>query len=272
MPVASDAENCLSRREFLTLGVSAAAAGFMPATEVPNTFVSSNSRTLIAIHLRGGNDGFNTIIPFRSQQYYSLRPTLAIEEKNVLKLDANFGLHPSLREVFKLYENGKVQIIPNVGMKNLTKSHVRATQIWETACADRVEQKSWMERAGKFQTKHFVVDGFDTHANQKAQHADSLDRLSELVSSLRSQRNKDSLILIYSEFGRTLEENSERGTDHGFAGPCLLIGDTVCGGIVEPNSEFVDYRSIVAELCRQWLHVDSIPVVGRGMERLELLV
>lgn len=53
-------------------------------------------KNLVLIELKGGNDGLNTLVPYSNALYYSYRPNIAIQEKDVLKLNADVGLHPSL--------------------------------------------------------------------------------------------------------------------------------------------------------------------------------
>ncbi|MBK8349262.1 MAG: hypothetical protein IPL08_17235 [Saprospiraceae bacterium] len=43
----------------------------------PLNFLETD-RTLVLIQLRGGNDGFNTVIDRFNSEYYNIRPTLAI--------------------------------------------------------------------------------------------------------------------------------------------------------------------------------------------------
>src|SRR5690242_20338072 len=58
---------------------------------------------LVVVQLTGGNDGLNTVIPFKNEHYYKLRPTLAIPKDQVKKLTDEIGLHPAMGELAKLY-------------------------------------------------------------------------------------------------------------------------------------------------------------------------
>ena len=51
---------------------------------------------LVVVQLTGGNDGLNTVIPFKNETYYKLRPTLAIPKDQVKKLNDDLGLHPAM--------------------------------------------------------------------------------------------------------------------------------------------------------------------------------
>src|SRR5688572_10528530 len=133
-----------SRRDFLkasTLAVGASAFGSFAAprmvfsqTAAP---VGKDTPTLICVYLRGGADSLNTIIPYTDPMYYEMRPTIAIapkdngDEKGVLKLDNQFGLHPGLEALMPLYEKGFVAPILNVGSPNETRSHFDAQDLME---------------------------------------------------------------------------------------------------------------------------------------------
>ena len=80
------------------------------------------------------------------------------------------------------------------------------------------------------------VGGWDTHVNQGAasgQLANRLDDFSRSVAALVTDlgdRMSDVAILTMSEFGRTVRQNGNGGTDHGHAGAMFLIGGDVNGG------------------------------------------
>jgi uncharacterized protein (DUF1501 family) len=128
--------------------------------------------------------------------------------------------------------------------------------------------------------------GFDTHANQRDNHAALLRQLSDSITAfaqdLQHHHLLDQVALItYSEFGRTLLENGRRGTGHGAAAPILMVGGKSRGGLVgkHPNlldlddgalRHQIDFRSVYATLLRDWLEMDSVPVLGREFKRLDL--
>jgi len=88
---------------------------------------------LIMISLRGGADALNFLVPYRDENYYRLRPSLAIPEpgkagKTVIDLDGLFGFHPALAPLFPLYERGLLAALHAVGWPGETHSHFQA---WE---------------------------------------------------------------------------------------------------------------------------------------------
>ena len=95
--------------------------------------VASNGKILVVIQLSGGNDGLNTVIPFRNDTYYQLRPGIGIYRDQLLEIEENAGLNGSMRGLADLYVNGHVAIINNVGYPNPNRSHFRSMDIWHTA-------------------------------------------------------------------------------------------------------------------------------------------
>ncbi len=78
------------------------------------------------------------------------------------------------------------------------------------------------------------VGGFDTHKQQNAPHGKQLALLDQgIAAAYRSLANTFSnfLILVMSEFGRTVEVNGNAGTDHGVGGGMILIGPKVNPGL-----------------------------------------
>ena len=98
---------------------------------------SNNDNIMILIRLVGGNDGLNTIIPYKDSNYYNLRSSdsVAIAESEVIKLpdSTTLGMHPSFKPLLDLYKEGKMSIIENVAYPNQVLSHFRSTDIWLSA-------------------------------------------------------------------------------------------------------------------------------------------
>ena len=82
------------------------------------------------------------------------------------------------------------------------------------------------------------MGAWDTHANQgnsRGQLANLLQQFSSGIAALYQdlgQRMDDVVILTMSEFGRTVRENGNRGTDHGHANAMFVLGNAVRGGKV----------------------------------------
>ena len=88
---------------------------------------------------------------------------------------------------------------------------------------------------------------------------------------------------MFSEFGRTVKENGSAGTDHGTAGPVLLAGPAVRGGLVGATPNLVDldpkdgdlrrsldFRQVYATVLEGWLGLPTKTALGGTFERLPL--
>jgi uncharacterized protein (DUF1501 family) len=110
------------------------------------------NRKFVVIQLAGGNDGFNTVIPYTDTRYYSLRPTLSFKETELKDLngrstilnDGPFGLHPAMGEIKELYDQRKVAIVLGVGYPNPTLSHFLSMDIWHTADTSGLASRGWL--------------------------------------------------------------------------------------------------------------------------------
>ncbi|MDP1988981.1 DUF1501 domain-containing protein [Phenylobacterium sp.] len=86
------------------------------------------------------------------------------------------------------------------------------------------------------------LDGFDTHANQAGPLARRLAYLDALLGGLQSGLGsewRDTVVLVVTEFGRTVRTNGTLGTDHGTASTALLLG----GGL-KPGGIIGDWPSL----------------------------
>jgi uncharacterized protein (DUF1501 family) len=124
------------------------------AAQAPRPAVGPDQRTLVVIQLGGGDDGLNFLPPYGDGTYYDLRPKVAIEQANVLPLDGQFGLHPSLAAFKRLYDTGKLALIQGVGYPNPNRSHFRSMDIWHTARPDASADQGWL---GAFMSEVYKV-------------------------------------------------------------------------------------------------------------------
>jgi len=129
--------------------------------------------------------------------------------------------------------------------------------------------------------------GFDNHAGQRDNHASLLRQLSDSVAAflddLRREKLLDRVVLMtFSEFGRTVEENGRRGTDHGAAAPMFLAGGRIRGGLVGPHPSLTDldnggmrfhtdFRRLYATLLDRWLGFESRPILGQQYDPLPIV-
>src|SRR5438128_4881955 len=104
---------------------------------------------LVVIQLTGGNDGMNTVIPFKDAEYAKLRPTLKIPTAQVKKLNDDVGLHPSLDGLAGLYQDNSLCVVQGVGYPNPNQSHFRSMDIWQAASNAETLTEGWIGKALK---------------------------------------------------------------------------------------------------------------------------
>lgn len=128
------------------------------------------------------------------------------------------------------------------------------------------------------QVYHVTVSGFDTHIDQRNRQAKVWQELSEALSAFWSALEARGLavrttLMLYSEFGRRVEENASGGTDHGTAGPVFLVGHGVRAGLSGAYPSLsdldegdlrhsVDFRSVYAGVLEGWLGTRARDVLG----------
>ncbi|MGA8533868.1 MAG: DUF1501 domain-containing protein [Candidatus Tumulicola sp.] len=128
---------------------------------------------------------------------------------------------------------------------------------------------------------------FDTHVNQMATQNNLLEQFSDAMSAFYSDlaahgNDRRVLTMTFSEFGRRIQENGARGTDHGEASPLFLIGGGVNGGVYGKTPDLTttnmgnlayttDFRSVYATVLERWLGRPSATVLGGSFEKLPLL-
>ena len=129
--------------------------------------------------------------------------------------------------------------------------------------------------------------GFDTHSNQIGRHkgllADLGNSLRAFDAALKASGDQDrTLLMTFSEFGRRVQENGSRGTDHGAAAPMFLVGNRVHPGMhgQMPSLErlrdgdltyTVDFRQVYAAVIEDWLEADSGKILHGRFKPLRII-
>lgn len=120
----------------------------------------------------------------------------------------------------------------------------------------------------------FRHNAFDTHVQQPNLHQRLLTYFSDAVSGFfadmeRIGKADDVVMLVFSEFGRRVAENTNLGTDHGTANNMYLIGNAVQGGHygqlpsltdLDDGGNLVhttDFRKVYATAISGWLGLDD---------------
>jgi len=131
------------------------------------------------------------------------------------------------------------------------------------------------------------LNGFDTHQNQPAAHANLLRQLAEGLVALRAAlqelgRWDSTLVVTYAEFGRRPQENGSNGTDHGTAAAHFALGGRVKGGLYGEAPRLdrleggnlvhaVDFRSVYATVLERWWGVPAAGPLGGRFLPLDLV-
>jgi uncharacterized protein (DUF1501 family) len=145
----------VSRRDMMRLGAGGLGFGlFGGVGPVPFVFSQASraasatlsNKILVVFEWFGGNDGLNTIVPYGDAMYYKHRPTIGIKEKDLLKIDAQFGWHKSMRGMKNLYDEGKVAIVQGVGYDRPSFSHFTSMSFWHTAAPNSGNEYGWIGR------------------------------------------------------------------------------------------------------------------------------
>ncbi len=386
-----------TRRQFLTHGLRDSAlialAPSLPAFlahAARGVEPDKDGRLLVVIQLDGGNDGINTVVPFRDDGYARNRKELRLPEKRLIKIKDHLGFHPSMGLAASLLDSGRLAIVQGVGYPNPNRSHFRSREIWQSARLDPLDHTGlgWIGRAldggpsppdgspaalligpdappfairgrrsasaaldrlddyavanrgddlGRFLRRslldaystadrldaaasttrekgtypdselatrlrltarlikaglgtraYYLEQGdYDTHGHQLARHGGLLEDLFRSIKAflddLTAAKLADRvLVLVFSEFGRRVEENGSKGTDHGTAGPVFLAGSRVRPGVSGEypsltdlqNGDLkmtVDFRRIYATVIHAWLRLSSEEALGGPFAQLDLL-
>ena len=140
----------MDRREFLKYAglISASTAATLLTPEI--LFAANpagQKRILVLVELKGGNDGFNTLIPHSDPLYYQHRPRISIQQRQVLGLNDAVGLHPRMKTLMPLWDKGNMAWVQGVGYPQPVLSHFRSMDIWNSASnANQVIEAGWLSR------------------------------------------------------------------------------------------------------------------------------
>lgn len=133
-----------TRRRFLQALAAAPLAASVPGlAQGPQP-----ERLLVMVFLYGGNDSFNTWVPYTDALYYRVRPTLAVPRDAVLKITDHHGFHPSLAALLPAWQARELALVQGIGYAQATQQHFRDIEIAFTG-GDGQEfyEEGWVTRA-----------------------------------------------------------------------------------------------------------------------------
>ena len=364
---------------------------------------SNPERILVVVELTGGNDGLNTVVPYRNDEYYRVRPRIGIRRDDAIAISEEAGFHPSLVGFERLYKEGKLAVVEGCGYPDPSLSHFSSMSFWHTGVPNGGETLGWVGRFADAysdaETRNAIVNigpsqslavrgklhpplvfaepaqlrrvgsdtekrsiaaldlnaesqnptlaflrsvarnaadsgalvrdawssyrtpvdygiagglssdlrkvaalvaaglptqvyyvayrgnSFDTHVHQADLHNRLLMYTADAIRGFmvdmgRIGRASDVAMMVFSEFGRRIEENASEGTDHGTAGPMFLVGDGVKGGFYGATPSLTDtdagnlkmttdFRRVYATMIAEWMgHTDTLSVLKGEFEPL----
>lgn len=143
----------ITRRKFLQLTAGTSVGAAVSLLSLDEIVFAANTRPLVAgtpilvvVTLYGGNDGLNTVIPFKDPIYYSSRPDISYKAEEILQLDSQFGLNPSMTQIANLWKSGKVAIVRGAGYPSPDRSHFSSMAKWQSGSPTTHSNSGWIGR------------------------------------------------------------------------------------------------------------------------------
>ena len=131
------------------------------------------------------------------------------------------------------------------------------------------------------------LGGFDTHSAEKGTQSTLWGEVDKAVTDFQNAiaagpHGKNVVTMLYTEFGRRVHANANEGTDHGTAGPVLVLGEPVNGGFYGEQPSLTDldngdlkfstdFRSVYATLLDKVLGADPAQILGQDQPRIGFL-
>ena len=139
--------NC--RRTFLKSSALISMSPIIPGFVGKMAFgdeLDSEQPILVVVEMNGGNDGLNTVVPYKQREYQRYRRRTRIDKGQVLKLDDQNGLNPAMPGFKQLFDDGALAVINSVGYPNPNRSHFESMAIWHSGNVDgkRADGNGWL--------------------------------------------------------------------------------------------------------------------------------
>jgi uncharacterized protein (DUF1501 family) len=251
--------------------------GVMPATEevrsAPTRAVSIGS---LLPRIFKGRNGVATIASGAT----AVRPTV-LDRPNVRRaFEAIYSDVPRMGSMFANYVAARTNVVAAIEQADpeMLAANNGAPSTYAFA-NDAARLGALMRRDTRVQLGFLAVSGWDTHANQGGasggQLAGLLSPFAKGMSALARSLGPlyaDTMIAVISEFGRTVAQNGNAGTDHGHGNLIWLMGGSVVGGKVHGEwpglddaalyegrdlAVVTDYRTVLAQICERHLRLSD---------------
>lgn len=144
----------VSRRSFLNLAVGGVTAGVaapglfrqMALAAPGRNTIGGKPTILVIVQLSGGNDGLNTVIPFKDPAYAAARPVLKQAVSSLGRVNDEVGFHPSAKGFATLLEQNQLVVLQGVGYPAPNRSHFESMDIWHKATVASDQPYGWLGR------------------------------------------------------------------------------------------------------------------------------
>jgi len=209
----------------------------------------------------------------------AVRPTV-LDRPNISKaFQAIYSNDPRMGPTFADYVAARREVVAAIDQADpeMMAANNGAPSSYAFA-SDAVRLGTLMRRDPRVQLGFLAVSGWDTHANQggvAGQLAGLLSPFAQGMSALARSLGPayaETTIVAISEFGRTLAQNGNAGTDHGHGNVMWLMGGPVVGGKVHGEwpglddaalhegrdlAVVTDYRTVLAQICERHLQLSD---------------
>lgn len=236
--------------------------GLVNAASVPSIVASESQATIPIIQLNGGSDPkidrglLSPVSVVRAQNldlYRSMYPDsddqlaqklmiLNHLESSIGRLKTRFGTSDRLTAVDTAQQKIRVQFQDQVGSKlaltDADRAPFRGTGAPTTlngGLRDAFALSLKLLKNNLVTCLNLGIGGFDTHASQERQMLSPMENFDYLLSTFMTELSNagqldNTLIVVYSDFGRTPKVNNSNGRDHWPFGGALMLGGGIQGG------------------------------------------
>lgn len=124
-------------------------------------------KLLVLVYLKGGNDTYNTFVPFSNTTYRKVRPTLALKREQLIHVTETHGFHPALQSMMPAWNAKEVALIQSIGQADITNQHYRDLERQFTGAGpEEFLDDGWLTRAmlknaAKFSPRALDAIAFD---------------------------------------------------------------------------------------------------------------
>jgi uncharacterized protein (DUF1501 family) len=244
---------------------------------------ATNGKTLIVIFQRGGCDGLNTVVPYGEDEYYNLRPDIAIaapgtNSESALDLDGFFGLHPEMTGLYDIFQQGDLAILPTVHYSDGNRSHFRSQDFIESGTPNQKLADGWLNRylsSTQQQNKKLQALSFSSlaHAFQGVNSVATINSL----SSHSDQTSASRLSILQTIFHQQVnDDNPARSLLHSHGSLALkntLVLEefsnssyTVDNGATYPDSLYGQQLKDIAQLIKEGAGLEVATVSNNGWD------